>query len=61
MLPVCLLVLAAARSYVELFFPTLPELEPLIARLEALMGRIVAVEKAHEAWMSSQGEAANRP
>ena len=61
MLPVCLLVLAATRSYVEVFFPPLPELEPLIARLEALMGRIVAVEKAHEAWMSSQGEAANRP
>ena len=30
------------------------------ARLEALRGRIIAVEDAHEAWMSSQ-EAAIRP
>ena len=61
MLPVCLLVLAAARTYVEVFFPPLPELEPLVANLEALMGRIMAVEEAHEAWISSQGEAAGRP
>ena len=55
MLPLCLLVLTAARTYAEVFFPRLPELEPLVARVDALMGRIMAVEEAHEAWMSGQG------
>lgn len=45
MLPVCVLVLAAAHAYVTAFFPPLPELEPLFERMFDLERRIVAVDR----------------
>jgi len=54
MLPVCILVLAAARAYVKAFFEPLPELKPLNERIEDLERRIVAVDRAHEAWFAGR-------
>ena len=54
MLPVCVLVLAAAHAYIDAFFPPLPELEPLFERMNDLEARIRGVDKAHEAWFGSK-------
>jgi len=54
MLPVCVLVLAAAHAYVNAFFPPLPDLEPLFERMFDLEKRIMALDRAHEAWFSSR-------
>ena len=53
MLPVCVLVLSAARTYVEGFFSSLCELEPLLERIADLIRRIMSVDETHEAWMNS--------
>jgi hypothetical protein len=57
MLPVCMVVLAAARAYVESFFPPLPELDPLCDRITSLEDRIATVDREHEIWLSTSAEA----
>jgi hypothetical protein len=54
MLPVCVLVLAAAHAYIDAFFPRLPELEPLFERIADLEGRITSTDRAHEAWFATK-------
>ena len=49
MLPVCVLVLVAARTYLQAFFFRRPELKLLLERIEDLMRRIMAVDEAEEA------------
>jgi hypothetical protein len=56
MLPVCVLVLHAAHSYIDGFFPDEAELEPLYERIRDLDNRIRAVDKAHEEWFSSRND-----
>jgi len=54
MLPICILVLAAAHAYVDSFFPPLPELEPLFDRIGDLERRILLLDRAHEAWFNDR-------
>ena len=54
MLPICVLVLAAAHTYVEAFLSPLPEQEPLLERITDLERRVMAVDEAHEAWFTSR-------
>ena len=54
MLPTCVLVLTAAHTYINQFFPPLPELEPLLDRISDLEERIMVVDQAHEEWFSSR-------
>ncbi len=54
MLPICVLALNAARTYIDAFFPPLPELEPLLERIADLTDRIRTVDKAHEEWFNGQ-------
>lgn len=55
MLPVCVLVLVAARTYLRAFFRGRRELELLLERIDDLMRRIMAVEQAEEAARSRGG------
>ena len=52
LLPPCILALHAARTYVDVFFPRLPDLEPWTERVAELLGRIMKVEESHEAWIN---------
>ena len=52
LLPPGVLALHAARTYVEVFFPPLPELEPWMERHADLLERISKVEEMHEAWIN---------
>ena len=54
MLPICILVLAAACTYVEAFFSQLPEAEPLFERITDLTQRIMTVDEAHEESINSR-------
>ena len=56
MLPVCVLVLVAARTYLQAFFLGRPELKLLLERIEDLMRRIMSVDDAEEAARSRGGE-----
>ena len=52
LLPICLLVLSAARDYIVAFFHPLPELEPLLQRIADLTSRVATVDEAHEEWFN---------
>lgn len=52
LLPICVLVLSAARAYIDAFFPPLPELEPLLQRIADVTSRVATVDEAHEEWFS---------
>ena len=53
MLPVCVLALKAAHTYIEAFISPLPELEPLLERIADLKQRIITLDEAHEGWINS--------
>lgn len=53
MLPVCVLALEAAHTYIEVFIPPLPEREPLLERITDLTQRINTLDEAHEDWINS--------
>lgn len=50
--PPCILVLDAARSYLQTFFGNLPELKPMYHRIKDLRERIKKLDDAHEVWFS---------
>lgn len=52
--PVCFLVLAAARDYLNAFLGNPPELEPLYGRIDNLTERILVVTRAYEEWLAAQ-------
>lgn len=53
MLPVCVLALKAAHTYIEVFIPPLPERESLLERITDLTQRIITLDEAHEGWINS--------
>lgn len=52
--PVCLVVLAAARDYLNTFLGNLPELQPVYVRIDDLTQRILMVSGAYEEWVAGK-------
>ena len=61
MLPHCEKLLQAAKQYVEFFFPNMPELKPLLRRIEDLTERVEKVDRAAEEWLVKKRAARATP
>jgi hypothetical protein len=58
LIPVCLVVLEAARDYLTAFLGDIAGLQPLYERIDNLKERILRVFEAHEAWLAEQYKSA---
>jgi hypothetical protein len=54
MLPLCTKLLQAAEQYIHFFFPGIPEINPLLDRIQDLSERIEKVDLTAEDWKSSK-------
>jgi hypothetical protein len=52
--PVCIVVLEAARDYLNTFLGDVPELKPLYVRLDDLTERILMVTRVYEEWLAAK-------
>ena len=57
MLPICFLLLKAAESYVQFFFPENPGVRPLLRRITSLHDRIRRTDDAAESWLVANRQA----
>ena len=54
LLPICVFSLAAGHTYLEAYFTSATELDPLYERISDLIERIKTVEASHENWFSTK-------